>query len=353
MSARIGVLGAGQAGGRQAHGFALHPDATVVGVADLDLARARALAEPYGARAVSDHEALLALDLDVLVVATPHALHVEPALAAAARGVHVMMEKPIATTLADAHIIIDACAAADVRLAVSFVHRFREESLRAKDWLAEAGRPHLARETINGQVTPSHPGWLADRRLAGGGVLMYTAIHGVDRLRWLVGSEVREVVAGTCAFEDGAEVESGVAALLRFENGCVATLSSSAPRYRAEPSVWETETFTERAMVRIRTREFAQTSSDALRDRYDTADDPVTRDPYYHFARQADAMLQAVEAGRSPAADGCDGLRALEVCLAVYRSAERGRPVAIEERASGGVGAATDGAGNGAKGAQP
>lgn len=333
MSARIGVLGAGQAGGRQAHGFARHPDARVVGVADLDPGRAAALAGRYGARAVRDHAELLALGLDVLVIATPHALHTEPALAAAAQGVHVMMEKPIATTLTDAHTIADACDRANVRLAVSFVHRFREESVRARRWLAAAGRPQLARETINGQVTATHPGWLANAALAGGGVLMYTAIHGVDRLRWLTGSEVCEVTAGTCAFEPGAEVESGVAALLRFENGCVATLSASAPRYRAEPTVWETEVFTERAMVRLRTRAFAETSSDAASERYDASDDPDTHDPCYNFARQADDMLRAVNHGATPSADGADGLRALEVCLAIYRSAESGRPIELDHSA--------------------
>ena len=345
MSARIGVLGAGQAGSRQAHGFALHPDASVVGVADVDAGRAETIAARYGARAVPDHASLLALDLDVLVVATPHAMHVEPALAAAGRGVHVMMEKPIATTLADARLILDACAAADVRLAVSFVHRFREESLRAKGWLQAAGRPLLARETINGQVTPSHPSWLSDRRLAGGGVLLYTAIHGVDRLRWLVGSEVREVAAGACAFEAGAEVERGVAALVHFENGCSATLSACAPRFRAEPTVWETEVFTDRTMVRIRTRASAERSGDDAQERYDAAADPATSDPHYNFARQADAMLRAVAAGQSPPADGADGLRALEVCLAIYRSAELGRPVGIDEITSGAV--------RGAKGAVP
>lgn len=342
MSVRVGVLGAGQAGGRQAHGFALHPEARIVGVADLDAARAAALAERYGARAVGDHDALLALGLDVLVVATPHALHVAPALAAAAQGVHVMMEKPIATTLDDAHTIVDACRDAGVRLATSFVHRFREESRRAAAWLGDAGTVWLARETLNGQVTPAHPGWLGDARLAGGGVLMYTAIHGVDRLRWLVQDEVEEVDASSCRFESDAEVESGVAALLRFAGGAIATLSATAPRYRPEPTLWETEVFTDRAMVRLRTREFAERGSDAGRERYDTAGDPATRDAHYNFARQAHDLIEAIRDEREPSVDGVAGLRALEICLAIYRSAAERRPVRIAEIAADrGAGGAT------------
>jgi predicted dehydrogenase len=347
VNARVGVLGAGQAGERHAHGFARHPRARVVGVADVDAGRAEALAERHAARAVRDHDALLALGLDVLVVATPHARHVEPALAAAARGVHVMMEKPIATTLADAHTIVAACAAADVRLAVGFVHRFRAEARQAHHWLATAGRPRLARETINGQLTAAHPAWLADARVAGGGVLLYTAIHGVDRLRWLVGAEVREVTAATCLVERGVDVERGtaapgdaaarrvgvergVAALLRFENGCVATLSACAPRFRAEPTLWETEVFTERAMVRLRTRGFAEVSADVRCERFEAADDPDAHDPHYPFARQAADLLRAVETGSTPSVSGVDGLRALEVCLAIYRSGDLGRTVEVE-----------------------
>jgi len=334
MSVRIGVLGAGQAGGRQAHGFALHREARIVGVADLDPVRAAALAERHGARAVADYDALLGLGVDVLVVATPHALHVAPALAAAERGVHVMMEKPIATTLRDAHTIVDACGEAGVWLATSFVHRFREESVRAAGWLADAGAAHLARETVNGQVTPAHPRWLGDARLAGGGVLMYTAIHGVDRLRWLLRDEVVEVDAGSCQFEPEAEVESGVAALLRFAGGAIATLSASAPRYRPEPTLWETEVFTERAMVRLRTREFAERGSDAGRERFEAASDPATADPYYNFARQAADLVDAINERRAPAVDGVAGIRALEICLAIYRSAAERRSVTIEEIAA-------------------
>jgi UDP-N-acetyl-2-amino-2-deoxyglucuronate dehydrogenase len=331
MSARIGILGAGQAGGRQAHGFALQPGARIVGVADLDPARAQALAARHHATATTSLETLLDLGLDVLVVATPHALHLEPARAAAALGVHVMMEKPIATTLADADAILDLCGSAGVRLATSFVHRHRQESRVAFDWLAAGGEVRMARETINSQITAHHPGWLGSRALAGGGVLMYTAIHGIDRLRWLLRDEVVSVSAATIPFAATDEVEGGVSAVLRFAGGAIASLSASSPRYRPEPTLWETEVFTDRSMVRLQTRLFAERSSDAGQERYLCAEDPETTDIYYNFARQAAAFLEAIAHGGDPTADGEDGLRALEICLAIYRSAAEGRTVTIAE----------------------
>jgi UDP-N-acetyl-2-amino-2-deoxyglucuronate dehydrogenase len=329
VSSRIGILGAGQAGERQALGFSSLGGVEVVGVADVVRSRAEALAARVGGRAVDDLGGLLRLGLDVLVVATPHALHVEPAERAASAGVHVMMEKPLATTLEDARRIVEVCAEADVRLATSFVHRFREESRRAKRWLEGSGRPLLARETQNGRITASHPAWLTSSAMAGGGVLMYSAIHGVDRLRWLLGSEITRVTAATAAVPADAEVETYVALHLAFANGAVATLTAASPRFPPEPTLWETEVFTDRAMVRLRTRVFAETSSDERQERYDAADDPETSFVHYNFARQGAEMLQAIAERRAPEADGIAGLHALEVCLAAYRSATDGRTVVV------------------------
>jgi UDP-N-acetyl-2-amino-2-deoxyglucuronate dehydrogenase len=335
---RIGVIGAGQAGERQALGFAAHPDAAVVGVADLDPTRAEALAARVGGRAVGAWQDLFDLGLDVLVVATPHHLHVAPTEAAAARGVHVMMEKPLATTLADADRIVAVARDAGIRLATSFVHRFREESVQAKRFVGAAGPLQVGRETMATRRTPAHPKWLTNATMAGGGVLMYSAIHGVDRLRWFFADEVVEVVARTRRYTgDHDEVEDGVAALLTFAGGGAATLTANAPTYPADPAVWETEVHGRDAMVRMRTRFFAETNGKAGAQRYEAGGDQETARPHYNFERQAVDFLAAVEAGRDPSVTGEDGLRALEICLAVYRSAASGRPIAIDELRQGGT----------------
>jgi UDP-N-acetyl-2-amino-2-deoxyglucuronate dehydrogenase len=334
---RIGVIGAGQAGERQAVGFAAHPEAHVVGVADLDETRATALAGRFDADAVRDWRDLFALGLDVLVVATPHDLHVEPAEMAAAHGVHVMMEKPIATTLDDAMRIVDVTGEAGVALTVSFVHRFREEARRAKAWVDAAGPLQVGRETMATRRTPTHPRWLTSARAAGGGVLMYSAIHGVDRLRWWFDDEVVEVTARSRRYtDDNTEVEDGIAVLLQFAGGGCATLTANAPTYPADPAVWETEVHGARAMVRMRTRGFAETSGRDGAERYVAGQDEETARPHYNFERQAADLLAAIAAGRAPAVSGTDGIRALEVCLAAYRSAETGRPVEVEAFRKGG-----------------
>ena len=330
MSARIGVIGAGKAGERQADGFAAHPEVQVVGIADLNEGRAARLASRFGATAVLDWRDLFVLGLDVLVVATPHNLHVEPAERAATHGVHLMMEKPIATTLADGQRIVDVAQKGGVKLAVSFVHRFREEARRAKAWTAAAGTVQVGRETMASRRTPTDPVWLTDIRVAGGGVLMYSAIHGVDRLRWFFEDEVVEVAARTRRYAaDNTSVEDGVAALLTFSRGGCATLTANAPTYPADPAVWETEVHGDRAMVRMRTRYFAEMSSADGAERYEVGGDEETARPHYNFERQAADLIAAIVEDREPMVSGDDGLRALEICLAAYRSAEMRRPIEI------------------------
>lgn len=340
MSARIGIIGAGKAGERHAAGFAVQPDARVVGFADMDEGRAARLANGLGATAVRAWEDLFRLGIDVLVVATPHAFHVAPAERAAAEGVHLLMEKPLATTLSDARRIVDVAGDADVRLAVSFVHRFREEVRRAKTWLEDAGPLQVGRETQASRRLPSDPKWLTNASVSGGGVLMYSAIHGIDRLRWFWGAEVTEVDARTRRYAaDNEEVEDGVAMVLVFEGGGVATLTANAATYPVAAPVWETEVHGTRSMVRVRTRGFAETgSADGAGQRYDAGLDDETVRPHYNFERQAADLLGAITNGVDPLATGLDGLRAVEICLAAYASADSQRPVTIDEiRRSGGA----------------
>ena len=331
MTLRVGIIGAGQAGERHAVGFATCRGANLVGMADVVEDRAAALANRFEATPYTDWRDMLEAGLDILVVSLPHNLHVAPAEAAAERGVHVLMEKPIATTLADAERIVRVCKDADVKLTVSFVHRFREELQTARGWLEQGliGTPQVVRETMGGQRGDHLPKWVTRKEIAGGGVLMYSAIHGLDRLRWLVGSEVVKVTAEARTYSPDTEVEDGVVALLTFANGVAATLNTNAPAYRAQPAHWETELYGDKGLLRIRTRQFAEVSNDEVLEREDTAHLSDELGPHYNFARQAQAFVDAVREDKEPGITSEDGLRALELALAIYRSAEMGETVKL------------------------
>jgi predicted dehydrogenase len=330
---RVGIIGAGQAGERHALGFHSLPNARVTAIAEVDAGRGAALAAQVDAQLYTDWRALLDSGLDVVVVALPHNAHLAPTEAAAQRGIHVMMEKPIATTLADGRRIVELCEQHQVKLATSFVHRFREEAQLLYGWArsGELGVPQMARELMNIERGPHTPRWITSQAISGGGVLMYSAIHGVDRVRWLLASEVTHVTARTHQFAPATEVEDGVTALLAFANGATATLMATAPAYPAQPTIWESEVVGTTGMGRTRTRQWAQISNAAGPRHFSTEGIAEQQGPHYNFARQAAAFVEAIFHDQTPAASGRDGLAALEIALAIYASAQAGRTVALTE----------------------
>jgi predicted dehydrogenase len=334
MSLRVGVIGAGQAGERHAVGFAATSGATVAGIAEIDEVRGAILAGRFGATPFTDWRKMLDSGLDILVVSLPHNLHVVPAEAAAAKGVHVMMEKPIATTMADGEQIVAACRAGGVKLTISFVHRFRDELQAVQRWIKEGqiGQPQVACEVMNSQGGSHLPAWVTQKEAAGGGFLMYGAIHGIDRLRWLLGSEVTTVTAQTRRYSPNIDVEDSVVALLTFANGATATLTANAPSYWAHPAYWETQINGSDGMARVRTRHWAELSNNQVATRLETHSAAGRLGEHYNFVRQAEEFVAAIRADREPWITGQDGLRALEICLAIYRSADTGQTVQLAKK---------------------
>ena len=269
--------------------------------------------------------------LDVVAVCLPHNMHVEPAVAAADRGIHVMMEKPIATTLADGRRIAAACAESGVKLTISYVHRYREEIQMLCGWLrtGQLGTPVMARETMNVQRGAHLPDWVERAQMAGGGVLMYSAIHGIDRLRWLLDDEVMSVTAQTRLLEDGAEVEHAVVALLTFSRGAIAALTANAPGYPVPPGHWETELFGTEGMARARTRAWAEISARTSRSRHDTRWCADRLGEHYNFVRQAAAFVDAIRTDSAPSVTAEDGLETLAIVETIYASAASNAPVAL------------------------
>jgi predicted dehydrogenase len=330
MTLRVGIIGAGQVGERQAVGFAAAAGAEVAGVADIVLERATALAARFGGTATTDWRQLMELDLDILVVCLPHNNHVEPTRAAAECGVHVLMEKPIATNLEDGQRIVDLCDGAGVKLTISFVHRFRDECQFARKWLDEGriGSPQIVRGVMTAPRKPELPPWVTNKETAGGGVMMYSAIHEVDRLRWLVGSDVVSIAGQTRRWDPNSEVEDGAVALLTFANGAAASLTANAPSYWAQPALWETEVWGTEGMLRIG-RGGVEISSNKLQVRLDTQTPASRLGEHYNFVRQAEAFVAAINEDTEPRVTARDGLESLRVVMALYESATTGEMVRL------------------------
>jgi predicted dehydrogenase len=201
MSLRVGIVGAGLWTER-AHLPALThlPEVTVVGVADPDVARARALAQRFGvAQAVTDHRALIDLGLDAVSIVAPDDVHHAVATAALDAGLHVLCEKPLARTVPEAADLVARAAAAGVVTKLGFVFRYSPalQHLRALVQDGYVGRVHsLVVYSQNPQfMDPAAPfHWKMDGARTGGGVFVEYGSHSLDLARWIAG-EITEVCA--------------------------------------------------------------------------------------------------------------------------------------------------------------
>lgn len=320
---RIGLLGAGQVGQKHAAAIKSSPRVQLVAVADLDRERAERGAQGCDALVVPGYEGILEMGLDGVVNALPHHLHYRSSLAAASRNLHMLLEKPMCLGLDEAREIATLYDERGLKLMIGYVHRFRQEMLDAKA-LLDSGKLGDLTMAVDDFVAPSGPDvpdWVWEREKAGGGILMYGGIHGIDRLLWFFGSSVRRVYAVARTYAGPADVEDGLVATLEFENGGAASISHNAPRH---PSLtgWRTKLFGSSGTLLLDQGESLTFSSESLHfsrayERYD------------HFGRQLAEFVAAVEENRAPWISAEDGIRSLEVVLAMYESSRTGRPVAL------------------------
>jgi predicted dehydrogenase len=180
---RVGVVGVGVMGSNHARVFAGLPDTVLVGVADPDLKQTEFVARALGCAAVGTVEDLLDLGCDAITIAAPTHLHRDIALACIARGVHVLVEKPIASTVEEGDEIIDAARAAGVTLMIGHVERFNP----AVEAIKEAIRNEDILSIAITRVGPFPP------RMSNVGIVIDLAVHDIDLIRYFTDSDIVEV----------------------------------------------------------------------------------------------------------------------------------------------------------------
>lgn len=335
----VGMIGCGEIAVRTAEGIENGTDARIVGCMDLNGDLATDLAARSGARHTTDLDDLLGWpEVEAVVISTPHALHAPQGIRAAAAGKHVIVEKPIATTTADARELIDACEQAGRELGVLFVLRCRPGNARARE-LVRAGAigevAHIHLRTISHKEQTYWTGgftgraattWRQRRDLAGGGILIMNCIHAIDRCRFITGLEYQRVYAEYGTFATEVEVEDHVAVTGRMENGALfSAVATSAAPGRGEGNgeaiigthgqvVGGRRIFTTRDGFGVPTGEWVDLGGEGGNDRTE-------------FVA---SFVHAVRGVGEPVATGIDGLRALAVVTAAYDSMEQGRPVPVE-----------------------
>jgi len=362
MEHRIAIAGIGAVAELHARSIEDLDDAELVAGSCRTESTGREFAEAFDCTWYADTEAMLrAEDPDVLSVCTPSGAHLDPTLAAADHGVHVLCEKPLEITTGRIDRMIGACEDAGVRLGGIFQQRYNPVVGTVRDAVAEDRFGGLS--VANAYVPWWRPddyyegAWQGTEELDGGGALMNQSIHGIDAIQWLVGAgleeaddgerahvnPVEEVFAYTATSahgDDAVEVEDTAVAVLRYRDGTLGQLLGATSMYPGSLNRLQVAGRGGTAEVRedeLVTWEFRdERAEDAeIRQRFvetesgGGAADPMSID-YANHRRNVEDFLESLEADEPYALDGAEARKAVEIVTAIYESAERGRPVSVE-----------------------
>jgi len=329
--------------------FQAIPEAAVAAAAEANLAVLEGFVKDFRVRGYADWQELLEkARLDLALIFLPHADCPDAAVACAARGVHVVVEKPMAACAAGARRMIAAAEKAGVILSTPYVWRYHPVALEMK---------RLVEEGVTGRIVgcegrcaagrlsryiEGHAGWMLEKARSGGGPMCNLGVHWIDLYRWMLADEVVEAMGKTVRVNLEYDIEDNCFALLTFSRGTVLALDISytvpdsypygrdlylALRGAKGMLSWSPsfEGSKERLFVCSDSGEYSQPARQHL-----DFELPLQRGYGGIMGlRFLSDLVESIRAGKPPAITGQDGLKALEVVEAIYRSAESGVSIKV------------------------
>ena len=337
MKTGFGIVGCGMISRFHAKAIGDIDGAEIVACFDNFPNAADKYAEEIGCKSYHDLDEMLAdPNVTVVTVCTPSGAHMDPAVAAAKAGKHVVVEKPLEVTLARCDSIIAACAENNVKLCTILPSRFTPANRAMKAAISSGrfGKLTMGDSFVKwwrSQEYYDSGGWRGTFALDGGGAYMNQGIHNVDLLYWFMG-DVAEVAAFTDTLaHERIEVEDTGAATLRFASGAIGVLTATTSAFPGLLKRTEIHGTTGSAIVEqdtIKLWEFAEPADgdDNVRDvlmaeveNSGGAADPTAIDYSGHREQLID-FIGAIENGTEPAIDGKEGRKSVELILAIYKS---------------------------------
>ena len=248
----IGILGAGFFGAFHARAIAEIPDARLVAVCAEELALAEAFAAEHGGKPYGDWRAMLDdKSVDAVAITAPHHLHCELAVAALQAGKHVLLEKPMALSVAECSRIIASAEASRRKLMVGQIMHFVWPCLVAREILdrGELGKPVMGSSSLRKiWMEQNRRGWHLDPA-TGGGMLMTAGIHALDQLVWLMNGRVGSVSAAVSTSFHDQRADDSAMMLLRFTDGRFGQVDSIG--FRDGGGTFDIDLVCERGTLRI------------------------------------------------------------------------------------------------------
>lgn len=342
-----GVIGAGGIASRRTLPGAVQgaPSARFIAVTDLREEAARAAAERFRIPRVYAGESDLLADPEVeaVYIATPVHVHLSQIAAAADAGKHVLVEKPIARTVAEAEEAVAACRRAGVLLGCGYMMRFHALHVAARELIArgELGQVVAGRAQLTCWYPPLPGAWRQDPRLGGGGALMDMGSHCIDLLEFLTGSKAASVMALNQSLVQDYESEDSSTVVMRLENGAQMIVDSlfnvpdAASRgllevYGTGGALYGQGTIGQMPTGRIEVVLSDQSGYDAQQERTPSERTfELEAELVNMYAAEIEQFSRAVLEGGRPAVDGEEAVWNLKVVEACYRSGREGREIRV------------------------
>ncbi len=222
---KFALIGTGGIAQTYAQAFQQSNCCQLIAVADINQDSAKAFAEPFGAKYFDNYEKLAEnTELDAVIVATPPNTHPEIAMYFMRKGVHVLCEKPLCLSVAEARAMIETAAASNVTFTMATKFRYCEDVVKAKSIIASGVLGEIVQfeNAFTAKVDMSRR-WNSVKEIAGGGVLIDNGTHSVDIIRYFLGA-IREVLAVETSGTQNLAVDENVKLLAKTANGVVATV---------------------------------------------------------------------------------------------------------------------------------
>lgn len=310
-----------------------------------DEARGIDFAKTYGGVPYNDLGKMLANPaVDIVTICTPSGAHLEPGIAAARAGKHVLVEKPLEVTVARCDKLIAACEKEGVRLGTIFPSRYHRSALTLKKAIDSGrfGSISLASAYVKWYRTQQYydsGAWRGTWKLDGGGALMNQAIHSVDLLLWLMGS-VRSLSAFTALrAHERIEVEDAATAILEFESGALGSLEATTAAYPGSLKKIDIcgsggyATLEEEALIKWDFLKEIKSDAKIKEEMQGNVTGGGASDPAAigHKAHQSlfEDFRKSIKNGTPNSIDGYEGRRSVELITSIYKSAQTGKRVKI------------------------
>jgi predicted dehydrogenase len=332
---RVAIIGAGLQCGRRAPVIKESPEDSLMAIASLHLEQARKMANRFDCEASDNWPATVTRqDVDAVIVCTPPHVHAEISMAAMRAGKHVLCEKPMTRTVAEAEDSVRVSKETGRVLKCGFNHRHHPAIRDARILLDKGaiGKPLFSRCRYGICGRPGYETeWRADPAQAAGGQFIEQGTHGIDLFRWFLG-EVAEVtcMSGTEYFKQQSLDDNGMA-IFRLRSGALASLHTSLTQWKNQFSF---EIFGEDGYL-IMDGLGASYGTERLifgkRDFDAPFNDHVTeyRGGDISWKAEWKEFTDAIRSGAAPLGNGEDGLAAMRIALAAYESEREGRVIRL------------------------